>query len=318
LGRPRVVIARRLPAAGRELLNGRLEVDEGTLDLDRDELRRRVAGAFALIADPTVPVDVELLDAAGPELRIVSNFAVGPDNVDLDAGRERGIAVTNTPDVLTNATAELALALMLACARRLGEAERALRRGAWSGWDPGWMLGSELADSTIGIVGLGRIGSRVAELLSGFGARMLYASRTPRPELEERLGIEPRSLERLVAEADFVTLHVPLHDDTRHLVDSGLLASFRPGAVLINTTRGPVVDTEALILALRDGPLGGAGLDVYEDEPNVPARLIELESVVLLPHLGSATRETRDAMAVLAARNVLAVLDDREPPARVI
>jgi glyoxylate reductase len=315
--RKRVVIARRLPAAGRELLEGRLEVDQGTLELNEQELGRRVAGAFALIADPTVPVGAQLLDDAGPSLKIVSNFAVGHDNVDLTACHERGIAVTNTPDVLTNATAELTLALMLACARRLGEAERAVRDGRWRGWDPEWMLGSELADSTIGIVGPGRIGSRVAELLRGFGARLLYASRSPLPELERRLVAERRALEQLVAESDFVTFHVPLRDDTRHLVDRSLLARFKPGSTLINTTRGPVVDTDALIAALREGPLGAAGLDVYEHEPDVPAALLELENVVLLPHLGSATRRTRDAMAALAARNVLAVLDGGEPPARV-
>lgn len=311
--RKRVVVARRLPAAGLEVLRERFEVDEGTLDLDLDLLRSRVAGAAALVADPTVPVDVALLDAAGPDLRIVANFAVGYDNVDLAACRERGVSVTNTPDVLTNATAELTLALMLATARRLGEAERLLRAGRWTGWDPGALLGRELAHSTIGIVGLGRIGSRVAELLSGFGARLLYAAQRPRPALEVSLGLERRKLADLVGESDVVTLHVPLVADTRHLVNASLLERFRPGSILINTSRGGVVDTSALARALTAGPLGGAGLDVYEDEPRVPAELIELDNVVLLPHIGSATDRTRNAMAKLAADNVVAVLGGGAP-----
>ncbi len=306
------MIARRLPAAGLDQLRERFEVDEGTLELDREDLKGRVVGAAALIADSTVQVGADLLDAAGPSLEVVSNFAVGYDHVDLAACRERGIPVTNTPDVLTNATAELAVALILCAARRTGEMERMLRRGDWTGWDPEGQLGRELSGATIGIVGLGRIGTRVAELLSGFGARMLYASPSAKPEPEQRLGIERRALDELVAQADVVSLNVALTDQTRHLVDADLLARFKPGSILINTTRGAVVDTAALIEALRKGPLGAAGLDVYENEPNVPAALIELENVVVLPHVGSATRGARDAMASLAAENVIAVLGGGE------
>jgi glyoxylate reductase len=292
--RPLVVVARELPSAGLDMLRERFEVGVRPGD---------VAGAAAIVADPTVPVTAELLDSAGPSLKVVANFAVGYDNIDLEACRERGVVVTNTPDVLTNATAELAVTLMLAAARRLGEAERIVRAGWWQGWDPEWMLGRELSGSTVGIVGLGRIGSRVKELLRGFECRVVHTSRHG--------GGLP--LEELVAVSDFVTLHVPLSRETRHLVNADLLARFKPGSILVNTARGGLVDTKALVHALRDGPLFAAGLDVYENEPDVPAELLELENVVLAPHIGSATRTARDGMARLVAENVIAVLEGREP-----
>ena len=310
------MIARRLPAAGRDLLAERFEVDEGELILDRQELLRRVRGAAALVADPTVTVDAELLEAAGTPLRIVANFAVGYDNVDLRACRERGVVVTNTPDVLTNATAELAVTLMLAAARRVGEGERAVRGGRWSGWDPAALLGRELSGATVGIVGLGRIGARVAALLAGFEPNVLYTTTSMRPETiwaEARLGLERVELPELVARSDLVTLHVPLTADTRHLVDAKLLERFKPGAVLVNTSRGGLVDTAALAAALRGGRLAAAGLDVYEREPDVDPALLELENVVLLPHVGSATAKARDAMGRLVAENAIEVLEGRPP-----
>jgi glyoxylate reductase len=272
-----------------------------------------VPGAAAVVADPTVPIDVELLDAAGPSLRIVANFAVGYDNLDLEACRARGVIVTNTPDVLTNATAELAVTLMLAAARRLGEAERLLRAGRWKGWDPAALLGRELSHSTIGIVGLGRIGTRVAELLQGFGSTVVYTSHSPKPEVESRLGIRRLELDDLLASADVVTLHLPFRADTRHLIDGARLERFKPGAILVNTARGALVDTGALAAALRSGWLSAAGLDVFEHEPEVEPELLELDNVVLVPHIGSATARARDAMAELVAENVIAVLDGRPP-----
>jgi glyoxylate reductase len=265
------------------------------------------------VADPTVPVDRELLDAAGSTLRVVANFAVGYDNVDVETCRERGVVVTNTPDVLTNATAELAVALMLAAARRLGEAERLVRAGRWTGWEPNQLLGRELSGAVVGIVGLGRIGTRVAELLRGFGADMLYAARSRHPEAERSLGAEHAALEDLLERSDFVTLHVPLSPQTRHLIDAHALGRMKPGAILVNTSRGGLVDAAALARALREERLGGAGLDVYEEEPQVPPELIELERVVLAPHIGSATAVARDAMAQLVAENVIAVVEGRTP-----
>jgi len=307
------VIARRLPAAGLDLLAERFDVVSGELSPARDELLTRVEGAAAIVADPTVPVDGELLDAAGPALRVVANFAVGFDNVDFDATEARGVVVTNTPDVLTNATAELAVTLMLAAARRVGEAERLVRDLKWTGWDPSALLGRELAGSTVGIVGLGRIGLRVAELLRGFEPALLYTSPSPRPEAEVRLGLERVPLEELVERSDFVTLHAPSTPATHHLVDRALLERFKRGAVLVNAARGSLVDAKALATALRDGRLSAAGLDVFEQEPAVDPELLALENVVLLPHVGSATAAARDGMARLVAENVIAVLSGKPP-----
>ena len=305
---PRVVIARHLPEAGRALLADGFELDDGPGDL-----RTRLRAAAALIADPTVPVDAELLDAAGGSLKVVANFAVGYDNIDLEACRERGVVVTNTPDVLTNATAELAVALMLAAARRMGEAERMVRSGSWTGWEPGQLLGRELSGSVVGIVGLGRIGTRVAELLRGFGVTLLYSARSPHPERAERVGAALVTLDELLARSDFVTLHAPLSPETRHLIDGPALGRMKPGAVLVNTSRGGLVDSAALAQALSAGSVCAAGLDVYEQEPDVPPELTALDNVVLLPHIGSATREAREGMARLAAENVIAVLGGRAP-----
>jgi glyoxylate reductase len=311
--RPRVVVAQPLPSAGLEPLRERFETVVVGPRPSRTDLLRTVEGAAAIVADPTVPVDAGVLDAAGPQLRVVANFAVGYDNIDLEACRERGVIVTNTPDVLTNATAELTLALTLAAARGLGRAERILRAGAWTGWEPVQFLGRELADSAIGIVGIGRIGSRVAELLQGFGGRLLYSSRHARPELESSLGLDRRSLDDLLAEADIVTLHLPLDSDTRHLIDAEAFDRFKPGAILVNTARGGLVDTAAMIAALRSGRLGGAALDVFENEPEVPPELVAMENVVLAPHIGSATEPARNGMATLVAENVIAVLEGGEP-----
>jgi glyoxylate reductase len=310
---PRVVVARYLPEAGRSRLAERYELDAAGAQADREELLRRVAGAAALVADPTVPVDAELLDAAGSSLHVVSNFAVGYDNVDVAACRERGVIVTNTPDVLTNATAELAVTLMLSAARRLGEGERIVRAGRWTGWEPNQLLGRELSGAVVGIVGLGRIGTRVAELLRGFEVELLYVARSPRPEAERRLRAEHSTLDALLERSDFVTLHVPLSPQTHHLIDARALRRMKPGAILVNTSRGGLVDAAALAEAIRDGRLAGAGLDVYEQEPQVPPELMELERVVLAPHVGSATGTARDAMAQLVAENVIAVLEGRAP-----
>lgn len=315
--RPLVVICRVLLPAGRELLRERYELAEGGLEATREQLIGLVPGAAALVADPTVPVDGELLDAAGESLRVVSNFAVGHDNVDLEACRERGVVVTNTPDVLTEATAELALALTLAAARRMSDAERDLREGRWRGWDPAAYLGLELRGATVGVVGLGRIGGRYAELTRALGCEVVYSARSPKPEAERELGARRMDLAELLAAADVVSLHAPAGPETNRLIGSAELELIGSGGVLVNTSRGPLVDAEALAAALRDGALGAAGLDVYEHEPEVPAALLEAPRCVLLPHIGSATVPSRDGMARAAAENVIAVLEGAEPPSRV-
>jgi glyoxylate reductase len=311
--RPRVVVVGAFPAAGLDLLRRRFVVEAGGSRPERSWLREHVPGAAAIVADPSIPVDAELLEVAGGSLKVVANFAVGYDNIDVEAVRERGIRATNTPDVLTNATAELALTLMLAAARRVAEADALTRGGEWPSEEE--LLGRELAGATVGLVGFGRIARRVAQLLRCFEVRLLFTSRSEAPAPD---GAERRDLRDLLAGSDFVSLHVPLTTETRHLIDATRLAQMKSRAILVNTSRGAVVDTTALVEALRSGRLGAAGLDVYEDEPHVPRELRELPNTVLLPHLGSATGATRDGMARLCAENVIAVIEGREPPAPVV
>lgn len=312
-----VAIARALLPAGLEPLRARAEVRSGGLDATPEEIREVVAGADVLVTDPTVPVDAALLDAAGPQLRLIANFAVGLDNIDLELCRSRGVAVTNTPGVLTNATAELALALTLAAARRLSESERDLRAGHWEGWDPAAYRGLELSGATVGVVGMGRIGGRYAELLSGFGVELLYTARRRKPQAEERLGAAWAELGELLERSDAVSIHAPAGPETRHLIDAAALERMKAHAVLVNTSRGSLVDLDAVAAALGEGRLGVAGLDVYEGEPEVPAAILDAPRVVLAPHIGSATVKARDAMARTVAENVIAFLDGGEPPNRI-
>jgi glyoxylate reductase len=312
-----VVIARVLLPAGRDRLAERFELREGGFDVTREELLAMVPGAAALIPDPSVPVDAELLDAAGEGLKVVANFAVGYDNVDLEACRERGIAVTNTPDVLTEATAELAMALTLAAARRMSDAERDLRAGRWRGWDPAAYRGIEIRGSTAGVVGLGRIGLAYARLAHGLGAKVVYTGRSDKHEAESELGARRLDLRELLKASDVVSIHAPSTPETKGLIGAAELELIGPEGVLVNTSRGPLVDSEAVASALEKGTLGAAGLDVYENEPEVSPRLLEAPRAVLLPHIGSATIPSRDGMASAAADNVIAVLEGKEAPSRV-
>lgn len=309
----RIVILRKLLGAGLDLLDDRYEISVGGLDSSRDVRLDLVGGASAIVADPSVPVDDELLDRAGSALMIVANFAVGHDNVDLEACAARGVTVTNTPDVLTDATAELAVALTLAAARDIPAAERSLRTGGWSGWDPADYRGFELSGSTVGVVGMGRIGRRYAEMMSGFGVGFLYTSREAKPAVEASLGARRVGLERLLAESDAVSLHLPASDETHHTINDETVRLMKPDAVLVNTGRGALVDSLAVAAALDEGRLGAAGLDVFEGEPDVPAELLKAPRTALTPHIGSATYRARDRMAELVARNVIAVLEG-DPP----
>lgn len=313
-----VVIARSLLPAGREPLAERFQLREGGLEVTPERLRGLVPGAAAIIADPTVPVGAGLLDAAGPQLRVVANFAVGYDNIDLAACRARGVAATNTPGVLTEATAELALALTLAAARRLGDAERDLRAGRWQGWDPAAYRGLELRGATVGVVGLGRIGLRYAELVHALGARVVYSAPSAKAEAEAALDARRLELTELLRAADVVSLHAPGGEDTRGLIGAPELDAIGSAGVLVNTSRGTLVDAAALATALREDRLGAAGLDVYEAEPRVPQELLDAPRCVLLPHIGSATVVSRDAMARLAADNVIAVLEGEDPVSPIV
>ena len=314
----KVVVARTLPAAGLERLAARYDVETGGLPFQRDWLYEHAPGAAAIVADPTVPVGGDLLDRAGAALKVVANFAVGFDNIDTEAVRARGLRATNTPNVLTNATAELAVALMQAAGRRMVETDGIFRRGDWTGWEPEQFLGRELSGATVGLVGFGRIGQRVAELLTGFDVRLVFTDTQPMEAQASWYNATRMELDELLAVSDYVSLHVNLTPETAHMMNAETLARCKPGAILVNTCRGGVVDTDALVEALRDGPLGAAGLDVYENEPAVPAELVKLPNTVLVPHIGSATRATRDAMATLCADNVIAVLSGEEPPTPVV
>jgi len=316
MARPGVLVTRRIPASVAARLEAECDVDihTGPAAILGDELRSRIAGKQALMCLLTDHVGADVLDAA-PDLRIVANIAVGYDNVDLAAARDRGVIVTNTPDVLTEATADLTWGLILAVTRRLAEGERLLRRGQWSGWALDFMLGSDLRGKQLGIVGLGRIGRAVASRARAFGVRVAFATLedgTPGIGAGEpdwtRLGLDD-----LLSSSDVVSLHVPLTPATRHLIDRRAILRMKRSAYLVNTSRGPVIDEAALAWALGERLIAGAALDVYENEPLVHARLLTLEQVVLAPHLGSATVETRTAMADLAARNVLAVLSGSPP-----
>lgn len=313
-----VVIARVLLPAGRDRLVETFELREGGLEASRADLLAMAPGASALVADPSVRVDDEVLDACGGGLRVVANFAVGYDNVDLEACRRRGVAVTNTPDVLTEATAELALALTLAAARRISEAERDLRDGRWGGWDPAAYRGIEIGGSTVGVIGMGRIGLRYARLARGIGAEIVYAGPTAKADAEAELGARRLELDELLEASDVVSLHAPAVPETRGLISTRELELIGPEGVFVNTSRGPLVDSEAVAAALESGALGAVGLDVYENEPEVSPRLLEAPRCVLLPHIGSATITARDAMASAVADNVIAVLEGRDPPSRVV
>lgn len=299
---PKIVTTLQLPPAALALFEGFAEV------VGPDGWERQVGDADALIALLTTRVDEELLQRA-PSLRIVANAVVGVDNVDLSACRERGVTVTNTPDVLTDTTADLALALILVTVRRLSSAEDSLRAGEFHGWRFWDYLGGDLAGATLGIFGMGRIGQAVARRARAFGMRIIFTNRSPvQAAIEQELAATRVSLDELLETSDVLSLHAPLTPDTRHILNADALRRMKSGSILINTARGPLVDESALAEALRAGHLAGAGLDVYEKEPIVNPGLLDLPNVVLLPHVGSATVQTRTRMAMLAARNVRAVL----------
>jgi glyoxylate reductase len=314
--RPSVYVTHALFEAPRALLAAHCDAQfwPGPGRPSREELQRAVAAADGLVCVLTDRIDEALL-AAAPRLRIVANVAVGYDNLDLAAFGRRKIAATNTPGVLDETTADLAWALLLAVARRIVEADALARSGKWLMWDLDQLCGGDVWGKTLGVVGFGRIGRAVARRAKGFGMRVIYSSGHRAPaEIERELGAEYRALDALVAEADFISLHVPLSDATRHMIAAPQFAAMKPTAYLINTARGPVVDEAALIEALAAGRIAGAGLDVYEHEPAIPDGL-RRANVVMTPHIGSASIETRTKMAMIAAENIVAFFDGRRPAA---
>ena len=308
----RILLTRRIPSSVFSQLESQHTVDLNDRDsLPREELKRRVADKDALICVLTDKIDAEVM-ASGPALKVIATIAVGYDNIDVAAARERGIIVTNTPDVLTQAVAEFTWALILGIARRVGEGDRLIRAGAWKRWGLDFMLGTELHGKQLGIIGAGRIGRAVAAKAPAFGMKAVFARRSP--DVKDPAYI---SLDQLLISSDVVSIHTPQTPQTYHLIDKKALARMKRSALLVNTARGPIVDEEALAWALGERLIAGAALDVYEREPQVHPDLLRRENVLLAPHLGSATRETRTAMAELAVRNVLAVLAGDEPLAPV-
>ena len=316
MARPKAFATRALFPAARAILDAHFDTNYWTQPggLPRSELLKRVAEAEALICVITERVDEELL-AAAPHLRIVATVSVGYDHIDVAACTRRKIVVTNTPGVLDDTTADLAWALLMAVARRVVEGDAWVRSGAWPGWDLDQLVGGDVHGKTLGIIGFGRIGQRMARRALGFDMRVLYASRhRASQEIEKELCAKFAAMDGVLADSDFVSLHVPLFPETRHLISEASFAKMKRSAYLINTTRGPVVDETALVAALKSGQIAGAALDVYEHEPKVHPGLPPLKNVVLAPHIGSASVETRTKMAVMAAENAVALLEGRRPP----
>lgn len=310
-----VYVTRQIPQAGIDVLRAaghEVKINPHDRPLSREELLAAVADAEAVLCLLTDRIDAEVLDAAGG-VKGFANYAVGYDNLDVPEATRRGIPLSNTPGVLTDATADMAWALLFSVARRVVESDAVMRSGEWRGWGPLQFVGGDITGRTLGIVGAGRIGTAMALKSRGFGMTVLYSDDRTNEVLEKSLGARRVSFAELLAESDFVSVHVPLLESTRHLIDRTALESMKRSAYLVNTSRGPVIDESALVTALADGVITGAGLDVYEKEPLPAPGLVDLPNVVVTPHIASATRETRDAMATMAARNILAMIAAERP-----
>jgi glyoxylate reductase len=318
MSKPHVFVTRDIPDRGLQMVHSfcRAAVWPEEQPPPREVLLKKVAGVDGLLCLLTDPVDEAVMDAAGPGLKVISNHAVGVDNVDVGEATRRGIPVGNTPGILTETTADFAFALLLATARRVVEADRFVRDGRWVTWGPKLLLGHDIHGATLGIVGFGRIGQSVAQRAMGFGMRILYNdTRRVKASIEKSLGAQAVSLEDLLRNSDYVTLHTPLTEETRHLIDADALGMMKPSAVLINTSRGPVVDNQALYGALKARRIAAAGLDVTDPEPLPPnSPLLELDNLVLAPHIASASEETRAKMAQMAAENLIAGLKGERLP----
>jgi glyoxylate reductase len=316
MAEPKIVVTRRIPEPAVEILReaGDVWVSPDDRPLEVSELHEAIAGADVVVTLLHDKVDDAFLDAAGDQLRAVCNVAVGFDNIDVPAATKRGVLVTNTPAVLTEATADLAMTLILAVTRRIGEGERIIRaREPWS-WHMFMLLGTGLQGKTLGVVGMGAIGQSLARRAKAFGMEIVYSDARQAPaEVEQELGARRVELDELLRTADVVSIHAPLMDETRHLINAETLGLMKDSAYLVNSARGPIVDEAALVDALKAGQIAGAGLDVYENEPETHPGLVDLDNVVLLPHLGSATIETRTAMGVLAAENAVLALRGERP-----
>jgi len=311
----KVFVTYKIPDDGLNILKEKYELDvhEGEDFLTKEEMIERVKDADAVITQLRDPIDKEFIDA-GKKLKIIANYAVGYNNIDVEYARLKGIYVTNTPGVLTEATADIAWALLLAVARKIIPADKFVREGKFKGWKPKLFLGYEIYGKTLGIIGMGRIGQAVARRALGFGMKVIYHNRKRLPEeIENKYNANYVDLETLLKTSDFISINVPLTKETYHLLNEEKLSLLKPNAILINTARGPVVDEKALYKLLKEGKIAGAGLDVYENEPQITPGLEKLDNVVLLPHIGSATFETRSKMSIMVAENVIDALEGRTP-----
>jgi len=311
----KIFVTRKIPGNLEPLKSGNeVTVSEFDRPLTPEELIERGKGVDALLSLLTDKIDGEVMDAIGPQLKIISNYAVGFDNINIDEATDRGIVVCNTPcEEVDEAVAEHTWALMAALTRRIVEADEATRRGMYKGWEPDIFLGSSLIGKTLGIVGLGGIGSMVARRATGYKMNIIYNKRTRDTESEQKLGLKFCNLDELLAISDIVTLHVPLTDETRHMINKETLLKMKKGSFLINTARGPIVDEHDLVESLRSGHLSGAALDVYDNEPNIDPELIGMPNVITTPHIASATYEAREAMAKLAVSGIIDTLTSKEP-----
>jgi glyoxylate reductase len=312
----KVLVTRRIPDSGLKILTETCDLDifEGEAPISRDVLLKRIKGKDGLLCLLSDKIDKEIVAAGGRSLKVISNYAVGYNNIDVEEATKSGVLVTNTPGVLTDATADLTWALLLACARRIPKSDSLVRDGRFVGWSPTLLLGREVYGKTLGIIGMGEIGAAVARRAKGFGMKTIYHNRKRDPEAEKELGAMYVSVDDLLKNSDYVSLHVSLTPETRHLIGEKELAMMKPTAILLNASRGEVIDEKALIKALKEGRIDSAGLDVYEKEPRLSPGLAELDNVVLTPHTGSATYESRDRMAVMAAENLVAGLRGERPP----
>jgi len=314
---PKIFITRQIPDKGIKILKDKgWDVAVGPEGkISREELLKGVKGVEAILSVLTEKIDGEVMEAAGKQLKIIANYAVGYNNIDVKEAKKRGIMVTNTPGVLTDAVAEHTIALLFSIAERIVEADRYTRAGKYKAWGPKLLLGADIKGKTLGIIGLGRIGSAVAQRMQdGFDVKIIYYDVKRNEDLEKKYNIEYRELDDLLKEVDFVSLHTILTDDTRHLINAERLKIMKPTAYLINTSRGPIIDEKALLEVLKNKTIAGAALDVFENEPELTPGLTELENIVLTPHIASATKETRDKMAEMAANNAIAALEGQTPP----
>jgi glyoxylate reductase len=317
LNKMKIFVTRKIPsenfvqltASGHEVI-----ISEFDRSLTESEMIEKITGVDVLLCLLHDKIDGEMMDAAGPQLKVISNYAVGYDNIDIEAATQRGIVVTNTPsDQVNESVAEFTWALILSLTKRVTEADESVKRGAYSGWQPDIFLSPTLKGKTLGVIGMGRIGSMVATIAKGFGMKVFYNKRTRDPELEEKLGVMYATLDELLQMSDIVSLHVPGSADTRHMINAQSLSKMKQGSYLVNTARGFCVDEHALVESLRDGKLAGAGLDVFDNEPNVNPELINMENVILTPHIASATKEARADMARLAIGGIINTLNNTMP-----